>query len=159
MSTADREQLPSVLWWFRQGNPGTENAFPPDPGCSDGTRGANAPPSVWHTSDPARAPSTLTLSVRLLSQGLGRKTLRGAEASNRQRWLGSRNLASGPGPQGATPYQHPAWEMTGLHPWLQCFTAPCSHGVEHRLHLLDSGLACGTCCGNGRLAGAAMEGE
>lgn len=40
------------------------------------------PPSVWHSSDPVRVPSTLMLSAHLLSQGLGRRKLRGAEASN-----------------------------------------------------------------------------
>lgn len=80
MAATDREQLPSVLWWFQQGRPGAEKAFPPDPGCSDGTRGVNTPPSMWHSSDPAQVPSTLTLSAHLLSQGPGRKKLRGAEA-------------------------------------------------------------------------------
>lgn len=75
------EELPSVLWWFQQGCLGAKKAFPPDPGCSDGTRGANAPPSMWHASDPVWVLSMLTLSVRLLSQGLGRRKLRGAEAS------------------------------------------------------------------------------
>ena len=37
---------------------------------------------MWHSSDPAQVPSTLTLSAYLLSQGLGRRKLRGAEASD-----------------------------------------------------------------------------